>query len=111
MIVPMDTILTITPSSCGYVSYTYVVLGQAVAIQASTLGITISDSYPFVMTINTAYGPGTYPMYWYAIPEGNACQTPILKTWTLQIICALSSVSVASGSLEDTYTTNIAGDE
>jgi hypothetical protein len=111
-LVTMDIISAITPDSCGYNTFSFVVLGQDVAIQASTVGITVdNDASPKTMTINTNYKPGTYQMWWYAIPSGNQCQTPILKAWTLQLNCPLTSVTVATNTITDTYSTNVAGDD
>lgn len=48
-------------------------------------------------------------MYWYALPDGNSCQSPILKSWTLNIYCMLTAYSLDGKATEfsDSYTATV----
>jgi hypothetical protein len=93
----MDTILTQTPSSCGYTSFTYSVREDALG-DMSGYGITVDNSAsPPNLVINSSItAPKTYVMTWYATPAGATCLNSISFPFTIKIYCKLTDVTQAT---------------
>ena len=98
MTLPMDSITSQTPA-CGYTTFTYHVAetstyaGQDLA----QYGITVDNSVtPANLLINTALTQQYLDMEWWAIPSANGCQTPIKNTFTIQIFCPITALTLVS---------------
>jgi hypothetical protein len=90
----MDKILTQTPSSCGYTSFTYSVREDALG-DMSGYGITVDNSAsPPNLVINSSIiAPKTYVMTWYATPAGATCLNSISFPFTIKIYCKLTDAT------------------